>query len=193
MIKRALISVWDKAGLEPFAGKLASSGVTIISSGGTAKFLSQAGIPVVSVEEITGFPEILDGRVKTLHPHIHGALLARRSNKEDMETLGRLGIEPLDLVVVNLYPFTMMKAQGLSDKELVEFIDIGGPTLLRAAAKNFEHVLVVSDPGDYPTVADLVERGAEASLSLRRKLAAKVFEATSVYDQAVRQWMGQGY
>jgi phosphoribosylaminoimidazolecarboxamide formyltransferase/IMP cyclohydrolase len=189
-IKRALISVWDKSGLEEFASDLSGLGVEIVSSGGTAGFLSEKGIPVIPVEKLTGFPEILDGRVKTLHPHIHGAILARRENKKDLETLMEHAITPIDMVVVNLYPFEMMLKKVSGDRELAEFIDIGGPTLLRAAAKNYPDVLVVCDPADYGKISGLLLEGKEPDTALRRKLAARVFEKTAAYDRLIASWLG---
>ncbi len=188
-IKRALISVWDKSGLEEFALELSALGVEIVSSGGTAGFLSERGIPVIPVETVTGFPEILDGRVKTLHPGIHGAILARRENGNDMETLLKHAIIPIDMVVVNLYPFEMMMEKVSGDRELAEFIDIGGPTLLRAAAKNYPDVVVVCDPADYGEVSGLLREGKDADTALRRRLAAAVFEETAAYDRLIASWL----
>ena len=147
-IARALLSVSDKTGLIPFAKTLAARGIEILSTGGTAKALSEAGLSVVDVADVTGYPEMLDGRVKTLHPAIHGGLLARRSQPDHQAALDRHGIRPIDLLVVNLYPFAATVARGASDEECVENIDIGGPALIRAAAKNHEDVVVVTDASD---------------------------------------------
>ncbi len=195
-IKRALISVSDKSGLEEFAKKLSSLGVEIISTGGTAKFLREKGVQVKDISEITGFPEILGGRVKTLHPLIHAAILARRDDPTHLETLKKLGVEPIDLLVVNLYPFVETVQSGAGLEEAIEQIDIGGPTLLRAAAKNFKWVAVVSRPEQYPVVLkELKERG-ELSEETRMRLAREVFSLTSSYDAAIEQYlsreMGEG-
>jgi phosphoribosylaminoimidazolecarboxamide formyltransferase/IMP cyclohydrolase len=145
----ALISVWNKEGVDKLAKGLYELGYKIVSSGGTARFLKEKGIPVVEVSEITGFPEILDGRVKTLHPKIHGGILYRNWVEKDKKQIEELGIEPIEVVVVNLYPFEEKRKEELPLKELLEFIDIGGPTLIRAAAKNFPRVSVLTDPKDY--------------------------------------------
>lgn len=186
---RALISVSDKTGIDAFAARLAKKGVSIISTGGTAKFLASKGIKVVEVSDITGFPEIMDGRVKTLHPKIHGGLLARRSDKHHMEQAKENGILMIDLVVVNLYPFskTIVK-EGIFEEEAIEQIDIGGPSLIRAAAKNFEFVTVVVDPKDYDSVAGEIEKHGSTSPETRKKLAFKAFEKTATYDSAIADW-----
>src|SRR6056297_2537225 len=146
---RALISVYDKTALDGFASFLAKQNLELISSGGTARFLSEVGLEVTPVGEITGFPEVLDGRVKTLHPVVHAGILARRSLREDMRTLQEFSIQQIDWVVVNLYPFREKRKELEDEAALLEFIDIGGPTMIRAAAKNFHDVAVVCDPGDY--------------------------------------------
>ena len=190
-VRRALISVSDKTGLESFAQGLHDLGVEIVSTGGTARFLKEAGIPVLPVAEVTGFPEILDGRVKTLHPRIHGALLADRSRGTHLGQLKEHGIAPIDLVAVNLYPFERTVAAGeASFDETVEMIDIGGPTMVRAAAKNHQGVVVVVDPSDYGSILEALA-GDELLVpaDLRRGLAAKAFRHTRDYDTAIASWM----
>ena len=192
MIKRALISVSDKEGIVALAEQLHQHGIEIISTGGTARQLSQAGIPVKEVSEITGFPECLDGRVKTLHPAIHGGLLARRQLSEHMKTLEDLAIQPIDLVVINLYPFkeTMLRA-AVSYEEVIEQIDIGGPAMLRSAAKNHETVTVLTDPADYPLVLEEINARQDTTLHTRKQLAAKVFQLTSQYDTLIAGYLNQ--
>ncbi len=183
---RALISVSDKTGVVEFAKKLASQGVQFLSTGGTARALREAGLEVTDVSDVTGFPEILDGRVKTLHPKVHGGLLAVRDNPEHMKILGEQGIEPIDMVVVNLYPFEKTVAkEGVSEDEAIENIDIGGPSMIRSAAKNFKSVTVVVDPSDYEEVAMQIATDGETSLELRKKLARKAFTKTFQYDEAI--------
>jgi phosphoribosylaminoimidazolecarboxamide formyltransferase/IMP cyclohydrolase len=191
-IRRALLSVSDKTGLVPFAQGLAAAGVELISTGGTAKALRDAGLAVKDLSAHTGFPEMLDGRVKTLHPKIHGGLLFLRGNAEHEATARAHGIEPIDLVVVNLYPFeqTVAKA-GVTLHEAIENIDIGGPSMLRSAAKNHESVTVITDPADYAEVAAQVAGGGETTLELRRKLAVKVFARTAEYDAAIAAHLGK--
>ena len=182
-IERALISVYDKTGLLEFACRLAALGVEIISTGGTAKLLREAGLQARDVVELTGWPEMLGGRVKTLHPKVHGGILFRRGNAGDRKQAAERGITPIDLVVVNLYPFEATAAQdGLDAQELIENIDIGGPALVRSAAKNFESVAVVVDPADYPHVARELEAARELSLATRLDLARRAFSATTRYD-----------
>ncbi len=190
MVKRAFISVSDKAGIEDLAGRLAKLGITIISTGGTAKTLSAAGIPVTEVSSITGFPECLDGRVKTLHPKIHGGILAIRDNPEHMTQLKTLGVDTIDLVCVNLYPFkkTILKP-GVGLHEAIENIDIGGPSMLRAAAKNWQDVIVLTDPADYEAVLASLESGNEVSKEEKFKLAAKVFQHTAAYDALIAGYL----
>ncbi|KJR41643.1 purine biosynthesis protein purH [Candidatus Magnetoovum chiemensis] len=193
-VQRALISLSDKTGLIDFAKELNLMKIEILSTGGTAKTLRDAQIPVIEVSDYTGFPEILDGRVKTLHPKIHGAILARRDNPSDMETIKKYDINTIDMIVVNLYPFekTIQKKDAAFD-EAIENIDIGGPTMLRAAAKNFKDVLVVVDSKDYaPIVNNLKENNGAVSFSLRYKLAAKVFSLTSSYDKAIFDFLTNG-
>ena len=185
-IKRALISVSDKTGIIPLAEKLHSQGIEIISTGGTSKAIKEAGIPVKDVNEITGFPECLDGRVKTLHPHVHGGILARTSHQPDNEEIERLGIEPIQLVVVNLYPFKeAIKKTNITPAIATENIDIGGPTMIRAAAKNFAHVCVLTSPLQYDEFAEELEKSGAVSFNTRRKLARKAFEHTADYDAAI--------
>ena len=155
---RALLSVSDKAGLVDFARGLIDRGAELISTGGTARALAEAGLAVTGVSAVTGFPEMMDGRVKTLHPAVHGGILARRHRPDDLAAIDGQGITPIDLVVVNLYPFAQTAASDASVDDLIEQIDIGGPSMVRAAAKNFEDVLIVVDPGDYSRVLDLLDR-----------------------------------
>lgn len=182
-VERALISVFDKTGIIDFAKKLAALRIEILSTGGTSKLLREASVPVCDVSDFTGWPEMLGGRVKTLHPKVHGGLLFRRDHAEDQKQAKEHGVAPIDLVVVNLYPFEATAAKsGLTPDELIENIDIGGPTMLRSAAKNFESVTVVTDPADYDRVATELARAGETSLATRLELARKVFAATSRYD-----------
>jgi phosphoribosylaminoimidazolecarboxamide formyltransferase/IMP cyclohydrolase len=182
-VQRALISVFDKTGVVEFARRLAALQIEILSTGGTAKLFREAGVVVKDVSEFTGWPEMLGGRVKTLHPKVHGGLLYRRHLAEDLKQAAEHGIAPIDLVVVNLYPFEATAAKaGLTAEELVENIDIGGPTMLRSASKNWESVTVVTDPLDYERVAGELETNRETSLTTRLELARKVFTTTSRYD-----------
>jgi phosphoribosylaminoimidazolecarboxamide formyltransferase / IMP cyclohydrolase len=182
-VERALISVFDKTGIVEFAKRLAALRIEILSTGGTSKLLREAGVAVSDVADFTGWPEMLGGRVKTLHPKVHGGLLYRRNLPEDQKQAAEHGIAPIDLVVVNLYPFEATAAKhGLPAEELIENIDIGGPTMLRSAAKNFESVTVVTDPGDYARVAGELAAARETSLATRLELARKVFATTSRYD-----------
>jgi phosphoribosylaminoimidazolecarboxamide formyltransferase/IMP cyclohydrolase len=190
-IKRALISVSDKTDLIPFAKKLAEYGVTLISTGGTAKALAAAGLAVTSVDQVTGFPEMMDGRVKTLHPKVHGGLLALRDNAEHLEAMRRHHIEPIDLVVVNLYPFekTVAKAD-VTDEEAIENIDIGGPSMIRSASKNHRFVAVVTDPKQYDKViAELDSHKGATTLAMRRDLALAAFARTAAYDSAIADYL----
>jgi phosphoribosylaminoimidazolecarboxamide formyltransferase/IMP cyclohydrolase len=185
-IQRALLSVSDKSGLVPFAKTLAAAGVELISTGGTAKALRDAGLTVIELSNYTGFPEMLDGRVKTLHPKVHGGLLYIRGNVAHEKTVQEHGIGAIDLVVVNLYPFEQTVAKpGVELHEAIENIDIGGPSMLRSAAKNHESVTVIVDPADYGQIADQIKASGETTLELRRSLAAKVFARTSAYDGAI--------
>jgi phosphoribosylaminoimidazolecarboxamide formyltransferase/IMP cyclohydrolase len=183
---RALLSVSDKTGLTAFAQALVEHGFELVSTGGTARALSAAGLPVTGISDVTGFPEMLDGRVKTLHPRVHGGILARRALPEDMAAIAAHGIEPIDLVVVNLYPFERAAANPATGFDaLVEEIDIGGPSLVRAAAKNFRDVLVVVSPGDYGAVLEQLSAPGGVSLGFRFGLARKAFAHTSDYDAAI--------
>jgi len=190
-ITRALLSVTDKSGLVEFGEFLAERGVEILSTGGTAKMLRDSGVPVVEVSDYTGFPEMLDGRVKTLHPKIHGGILGRRDLADHREQMARQGIAPIDLVVVNLYQFEKAVAQpGCSLADAIENIDIGGPTLLRAAAKNYEAVTVVVDPADYPKIIkEMKAHQGATTVATRFQLARKVFALTSAYDAAITQYL----
>ena len=188
-IRRALISVYDKSGLIPLAQGLHEAGVDIVSTGSTAKAIASHGIPVTPVEFVTGFPEVLDGRVKTLHPHIHAGLLADTRNPEHLAALEKLKIEPFDLVVVNLYPFSETVDSGAEIDECVEQIDIGGPSMVRASAKNHASVAVVVEPLGYGGVLAAVRNGG-FTLAERKKLAALAFRHTADYDVAVAGWMG---
>jgi len=185
-IRRALLSVSDKSGLVPFAQTLAAAGVELISTGGTAKALRDAGLAVKDISEHTGFPEMLDGRVKTLHPKVHGGLLYIRGNAGHEAAVREHGIQPIDLVVVNLYPFEQTVAKpNVSLHDAIENIDIGGPSMLRSAAKNHDSVTVIVDPADYAEVGKQISETGQTTLALRRKLAAKVFVRTSAYDGAI--------
>lgn len=188
-IRRALVSVYDKSGLVELATVLNDAGVEIVSTGSTAARISEAGIPVTQVSELTGFPECLDGRVKTLHPLVHGGILADLREDSHHSQLESLGIEPFQLVVVNLYPFTDTVASGASPDECIEQIDIGGPSMVRGAAKNHANVAVVTSPAEYSRVIDAV-RGDGFSLAERARLAAEAFVHTASYDIAVASWMG---
>ncbi|HMG31464.1 MAG TPA: bifunctional phosphoribosylaminoimidazolecarboxamide formyltransferase/IMP cyclohydrolase [Jiangellaceae bacterium] len=188
-IRRALVSVYDKTGLAELAVGLHRAGVAVVSTGSTVARIADAGVPVTTVEELTGFPESLDGRVKTLHPVVHAGILADRRRTEHVEQLAELGIEPFDLVVVNLYPFTATVTSGASADECVEQIDIGGPAMLRAGAKNHASVAVVVDPGRYSDVLEAVRTGG-FTLEQRRALAAEVYVHTATYDVHVASWMG---
>ena len=192
-VKRALVSVSDKNGLEPFVRGLTELGVEVISTGGTAKHLRDAGLKITGISDVTGFPEIMDGRVKTLHPAIHGGILADRSKEAHLQAIEELGIKPIDLVVVNLYPFEQTVAKrGVSESEAVEQIDIGGPSMVRSAAKNFSGVGIVTDPSDYDSVLKELKSGkGELSLETRRGLAAKAFHHTAHYDSAIARWFGE--
>ncbi|WP_226659942.1 bifunctional phosphoribosylaminoimidazolecarboxamide formyltransferase/IMP cyclohydrolase [Pseudalkalibacillus hwajinpoensis] len=189
-IKRALISVSDKTDITEFAKGLADKGVEVISTGGTKRALEEAGVDVIGISDVTGFPEILDGRVKTLHPNVHSGLLAMRDNEAHQEQLNELNIKPIDLVVVNLYPFQETIAKpDVTYEEAIENIDIGGPTMLRSAAKNHRDVTVVVDPSDYHRVLRQVEENGDTTGILRRELAAKVFRHTASYDAVISEYL----
>lgn len=188
--KRALISVSDKNGITEFAKNLVSLGFELISTGGTKKALQEQGIPVLSVSDVTGFPEILEGRVKTLNPFIHGALLAKHDDEQHQQQLNEHQIQPIQLVCVNLYPFQQtIEKPGVTVADAIENIDIGGPTMLRASAKNHQYVTVVVDPADYQTVLTELKSDGETSLATRRKLSAKVFRHTAAYDALIAEYM----
>ena len=189
MIKRALISVYDKTGILELCSFLKEINTEIISTGGTYKFLKEKGISVTEISEITAFPEMLDGRVKTLHPIIHGGILAVRDNEEHMNTIKERGIATIDMVVVNLYPFFEKVKENLSFEEKVEFIDIGGPTMIRAAAKNFKDVVVLTDVKDYGSVINEIKEKGSVEYSVRRRLAGKVFNLMSAYDAAISNFL----
>ncbi|KEH99158.1 phosphoribosylaminoimidazolecarboxamide formyltransferase [Clostridium botulinum C/D str. BKT12695] len=189
MLKRALISVFNKEGIVDFAKFLVNKGVEIISTGGTYKHLKENNVPVTEVNEVTGFDEILDGRVKTLHPAIHGGILAIRDNKEHMKVIENKGIKPIDMVVVNLYPFFEKVKENLEFQEKIEFIDIGGPTMIRAAAKNFNDVVVLTDTKDYSDVMNQIEENNEVDYKTRKKLAGKVFNLMASYDAAISNFL----
>ncbi|WP_125768626.1 bifunctional phosphoribosylaminoimidazolecarboxamide formyltransferase/IMP cyclohydrolase [Companilactobacillus furfuricola] len=189
-MKNALISVSDKTGIVEFAQGLIDAGYSIISTGGTYKKLEDAGLKVTEIDEVTGFPEILDGRVKTLHPKVHAGLLAKRSNKQHMETLKELNINTIDLVCVNLYPFKeTISKENVELPDAIEQIDIGGPSMLRSASKNFESVYVVVDKDDYNSVLDEINNGTEDEVAFRQKLAAKAFRHTAEYDGIISNYL----
>ncbi|MEO8680127.1 MAG: bifunctional phosphoribosylaminoimidazolecarboxamide formyltransferase/IMP cyclohydrolase [Vicinamibacterales bacterium] len=191
-MRRAILSVSDKTGLVPFAKALSQRGFELVSTGGTAKALADAGLTVANVSDVTGFPEMMDGRVKTLHPKIHGGILARRHHAEDLELAAKHGIGLVDIVVVNLYPFVETAAKpGIAFEDLIEQIDIGGPSLVRAAAKNFRDVLVVVAPADYPKVIAELDREGGASPAFRFELARRAFEHTGSYDTAIAGTLGE--
>jgi phosphoribosylaminoimidazolecarboxamide formyltransferase/IMP cyclohydrolase len=193
-IQRALLSVSDKTGLLNLASALAEAGVELLSTGGTAKVLRDAGLKVKDISDHTGFPEMLDGRVKTLHPRVHGGLLYLRGNPDHEQTVRDHDIAPIDLVVVNLYPFEATVAKpGVTLHDAIENIDIGGPSMLRSAAKNHESVTVVVDPADYTAVAQAIRAEGDTSLELRRRLAAKVFARTAAYDAAIAAHLGREF
>src|SRR6266700_3001976 len=188
-ITRALLSVSDKSGLVEFARALAGHGVELVSTGGTAKALAAAGLKVRDVSDLTGFPEMMDGRLKTLHPMVHGGLLAMRDNREHAAAMEAHGIAPIDLLVVNLYPFEATVDKGAGYEDCIENIDIGGPAMIRAAAKNHDDVAVVVEASDYQAVLDeLAANQGATSLTLRRRLAAKAYAGTAAYDAALSNW-----
>lgn len=194
-IQRALISVSDKTGLIPFAQKLASLGVTIISTGGTARQIAEAGIDVVPIDDVTQFPEMMDGRVKTLHPRVHGGLLALRDNDQHVAAMNEHGIDPIDLVCVNLYPFEATVAKpDVTVEDAIENIDIGGPSMIRSAAKNHRFVTVVTDANQYEKVmAELDAHDGGTTLELRKSLAVAAYTRTAEYDTAISGWLGQAF
>jgi phosphoribosylaminoimidazolecarboxamide formyltransferase/IMP cyclohydrolase len=192
-IKKAIISVSNKTGVLELAKELRTFGVEILSTGGTAKSLREAGLAVKDISEYTGFPEMLDGRVKTLHPKVHGGLLGRRSNPEHVSKMKEYQIDPIDMIVVNLYPFEETVAnKDCTLEDAIENIDIGGPTMLRSAAKNYEDVTVIVDPADYPKViAEMKQNSGAVSKATNFYLAKKVFQRTSQYDTAITQYLAK--
>jgi len=189
-IERAIISLTDKSGIEDFAKKLVSFGIEILSTGGTAKKLRGAGLTVMDVAEFTGFPELLDGRVKTLHPRVHGGILNQRANPEHQRECAEHGLKNIDMIVVNLYAFEKTVADPkCSLEDAIENIDIGGPSMLRAAAKNFRDVTVVVDPEDYPLILDELKMNGGTTLRTRFYLMRKVFALTAAYDTAISNWL----
>ena len=193
-VKTALVSVSDKTGIVEFSRSLVDMGVRIISTGGTARALREAGISVTSVDQVTGFPEILNGRVKTLHPKIHGGLLAVRDSEDHMKQLKDNGVDTIDLVVVNLYPFEKTIArEDVSIEDAIENIDIGGPTMLRSAAKNYRYVGAVIDPADYEIVLGELKAEGELSEDTRKYLSAKVFRHTADYDSAIDTFLSDRF
>lgn len=193
-IERALISVSDKTGVLAFAQAVSACGIEIVSTGGTAGLLKQNGVPVVEIGEFTGHPEIMDGRVKTLHPKVHGGILAVRDNPLHIDQMAQNNIKPIDMVVVNLYPFVETVArQGVTPGEAIENIDIGGPAMVRSAAKNHRFVAVIVDPGDYSMVAGEIEKIGGVTAGTRKRLAAKAFAHTASYDGAIAAYLQKIY
>ena len=191
-MQRALISLTDKSGIEDFARQLEDLGIEILSTGGTAKKMRENGIAVKDVSEFTGFPEMLDGRVKTLHPKVHGGILFLRGNVSHEEQIAAHGLQQIDLIAVNLYDFDKATSDpGCTVANAIENIDIGGPTMLRAAAKNFQFVTVIVDPADYPQVLSEIRSKGNTTLATRFKLAVKVFQLTSTYDTAIAAWLAR--
>ena len=191
-MQRALISLTDKAGIEEFARQLQDLGIEILSTGGTAKRMRENGIAVKDVSEFTGFPEMLDGRVKTLHPKVHGGILFLRGNSSHEEQMEAQGLQQIDLVAVNLYAFDKATSDpNCTVANAIENIDIGGPTMLRAAAKNFQYVTVIVDPADYPQVISEIRERGNTTLVTRFRLAVKVFQLTSKYDTAIAAWLAR--
>jgi phosphoribosylaminoimidazolecarboxamide formyltransferase/IMP cyclohydrolase len=187
-VRRALLSVFDKTGLVELGTALSARGVELVSTGGSARALRDAGLPVKDVSDLTGFPEMMDGRVKTLHPLVHGGLLAVRDDPAHAASMAEHGIGAIDLVVVNLYPFEATVASGADRPEIIEKIDIGGPSMVRSAAKNHAYVAIVTDPADYPALMGEVAASGGTGLSTRKRLAAKAFAATAAYDAAIAAW-----
>ncbi|MGC8871416.1 MAG: IMP cyclohydrolase [Caldimicrobium sp.] len=188
-IERAIISVTDKTGIVEFARELSQLGIEIISTGGTAKVIREGGIKVIDISELTGFPEILGGRVKTLHPFVHGGILFKRDDPSHVETIKKMGIKPIDMVVVNLYAFDKVVEKKGDLDTAIENIDIGGPTLLRASAKNFKYVTVIVDPSDYSKVLEEIKAYGNTTLKTRFELAKKVFQLTSSYDAMIFNYL----
>lgn len=189
-IERALISLTDKSGIEGFAKELADLGIEILSTGGTASKIRESGVPVMDVSEFTGFPEMLDGRVKTLHPKVHGGILNQRHNEDHQTQCKEHGLKNIDLIAVNLYAFEKTVADpNCSLADAIENIDIGGPTMLRSSAKNFQDVTVIVDPADYPQVLKEIKETGNTTLKTRFRLAAKVFALTAQYDTKISAWL----
>ena len=189
-IKRALLSVSDKTGIVELGKFLSNKGVEIISTGGTMKALREAGVPVTYVSDVTGFPEIMDGRVKTLNPKIHGAILAVRSNPEHMQALAEHNITPIDLVVVNLYPFReTISKPGVTEAEAIENIDIGGPAMVRASAKNFKDVVIVTYPRRYAQLMEMLDKDGDIDQRTRKELALEAFSHTAEYDTMISEYL----
>ena len=190
--ERAIISLTDKSGIEGFAKELEALGIEILSTGGTAKKMREGGIAVKDVAEFTGFPEMLDGRVKTLHPKVHGGILAQKTNPDHVEQMKQHGLEAIDIVAVNLYAFEKTVADpSCTVANAIENVDIGGPTMLRSSAKNFQDVTVIVDPADYPIVLAELKKHGHTTLKTRFRLAVKVFELTSTYDTAIAAWLNK--
>ncbi|KRA95637.1 phosphoribosylaminoimidazolecarboxamide formyltransferase [Devosia sp. Root685] len=189
-VGRALLSVFDKSGMADFARALSEAGVELVSTGGTHKLIAETGLPVREISDLTGFPEMMDGRVKTLHPKVHGGLLAVRDNPAHKASMDEHEIGPIDLVAVNLYPFEKTVASGASYNEIIENIDIGGPAMVRSAAKNHAYVTVVVDPADYPAIVEAIRNGG-IPYELRQKLAAKAYARTAAYDSAISAWFAK--
>lgn len=188
--ERALISLTDKSGIEGFAGELADLGIELLSTGGTAKKLREAGLDVIDVSEFTGFPEMLDGRVKTLHPKVHGGILNQRANEKHQRQCAEHGLKNIDIIAVNLYAFEKTVADpDCSLEDAIENIDIGGPTMLRAAAKNFHDVTVIVDPDDYPLVIEELKAYGNTTIKTRFNLMRKVYALTAAYDTAISAWL----
>src|SRR6185503_2721659 len=187
-VRRALISLSDKTGLAELAAGLARHGVEIVSTGGTAAKLREAGAEVRDISDLTGFPEMMDGRVKTLHPKVHGGLLGVRDNPEHAAAMAEHAIAPIDLVVVNLYPFLNTVMSGADRDTILENIDIGGPSMVRSAAKNHAHVAIVTDPADYSTLLEQLDANGRTTLEFRKELAARAYALTAAYDSTISQW-----
>lgn len=192
-IQRAIISLSDKSGIQDFAKELQAFNVEILSTGGTAKVLRESGLKIADISEYTGFPEMLDGRVKTLHPKVHGGLLGIRGNPEHVKKMNEHGIQPIDMVVINLYPFEATLAKpNCTLEEAIENIDIGGPAMLRAGAKNYPYVTVIVDPTDYrPILAEMKQSGGGVSKETNFRLAKKVYQLTARYDQAISEYLAK--
>ncbi|MBU1174178.1 MAG: bifunctional phosphoribosylaminoimidazolecarboxamide formyltransferase/IMP cyclohydrolase, partial [Alphaproteobacteria bacterium] len=191
-LRRALISVFDKTGIAELARTLSDLGVELVSTGGTRALLESEGVPVIDISELTGFPEMMDGRVKTLHPKVHGGLLAVRANETHRSAMRMHQISPIDLVVVNLYPFEQtIRKPGVTYDQIIENIDIGGPAMIRSAAKNHGDVAVLVDPADYAMAIEAVKQGGHIPLPLRQRLAAKAYARTAAYDAAISNWFAE--